>query len=108
LAIAEERGDPLRRADALKFLGMIQRAQGHLSLADESLSSANRLAEESEDVLLAAEVARELGETRSEMGQPADARKFFQRAVDLFREMNASLDATKAQERLDRIHVDSE
>ena len=103
LAIAEERGDPLRKADGLRFLGMIQRAKGELSMATETLIQSHKLAEESEDVLLAAEAARELGETHAQARQFESAREFFERANKLFTEMNAGLDATAVQERLDEM-----
>ena len=103
LAIAADRGDPLRRADGLKFLGMIQRARGDLSEACESLAHARTLAEESEDVLLSAEVFRELGETHAHKGETAVARGFFERAIERFTEVNAGLDATAVQKRLDAV-----
>ena len=103
LAIAEERGDPLRRADGLKFLGMIQRAKGEFFLAAETLTQSHKLAEDSEDVLLAAEVARELGETHAQERDFERAREFFERANELFTEMNASLDATAVKERMDQV-----
>ncbi len=103
LAIAEERGDPLRRADGLKFLGMIQRAKGELSLATETLVQSHKLAEESEDVLLAAEAARELGETHAQAREFESAREFFERANELFTEMNAGLDASAVRQRLDQL-----
>ena len=103
LAIAEERGDPLRRADGLKFLGMIQRAKGELATATETLTQSQELAEESEDVLLTAEAARELGETHAQAREFERAREFFERANKLFTGMNASLDAAAVQERLDQV-----
>jgi len=99
LAIAEERGDPLRRADGLKFLGMIQRARGDFSTATETLTLSHALAEDSEDVLLAAETARELGETHAQAREFERARVFFNRANELFTEMNAGPDALAVQER---------
>lgn len=103
LAIAEERGDPLRKADGLKFLGMIQRAHGDFALAIKTLTQSHALAQESEDVLLAAEAARELGETHAQTREFERARQFFERANDLFTELNASIDATAVQERMDQI-----
>ena len=76
LTIAEERGDPLRRADGLKFLGMIQRARGELSVATETLTQSHKLAEESQDVLLAAETSRELGETHAQAREFERAESF--------------------------------
>ena len=96
-------GDPLRRADGLKFLGIIQRAQGHLTLAEQSLTTASLLAEESEDVLLAAEVARELGETQASMGEISEAKRFLERSLELIQGLNAGLDVTEDQERLEQI-----
>jgi len=107
LALAEERGDPLRRADGLKFLGIIQRAQGHLPLAVRSLTTASLLANESEDVLLAAEVARELGETQALMGEVSEAKRFLERSVELFQGLNAGLDVTEVQNRLEQIQAAS-
>jgi tetratricopeptide (TPR) repeat protein len=108
LAIAAERGDPLRRADGLKFLGMIQRAKGELAMATETLIQSHRLAEESEDVLLAAEAARELGETHAQAKEFESAREFFERANRLFTEMNAGRDATAVQERLDQVRSEAQ
>ena len=108
LAIADERGDPLRRADGLKFLGMIQRAKGELSMATKTLIQSHKLAEESEDVLLAAEAARELGETHAQARQFESAREFFERANELFTETNAGLDATAVQERLEQMRSEAQ
>ena len=107
LTIAEERGDPLRRAGALKFLGIIQRAKGHLALAELSLTTASALADESEDVLLAAELARERGETQALLGDIPEARRLFEWAAELFRSINAGLDATEVERRLAQIEAAS-
>ena len=82
---------------------MIQRAKGEFSIATQTLTEAYKLAEESEDVLLTAEAARELGETHAQAREFERAREFFERANKLFTEMNASLDATAVQERLDQV-----
>lgn len=107
LAIAEERGDPLRRADGLKFLGMIQRARGDFSASAETLTQSHEMAEESEDVLLAAEASRELGETYAQARDFESARGLFERANKLFTEMNAGLDAIAVQERMEQLRPEA-
>jgi hypothetical protein len=82
---------------------MIQRAEGDLSGAKETLSRSHELAVQSEDALLAAEAMRELGETHAKAQEFGTAREFFQQANALFTEMNASLDASAVQERLDQM-----
>ena len=57
------------------------------------------MAEDSEDVLLAAETARELGETHAQAREFERARVFFNRANQLFTEMNAGPDALAVQGR---------
>jgi len=78
-----------------------------LSMATETLTQSHKLAQESEDVLLAAEAARELGETHAQARQFESAREFFERANKLFTEMNARLDATAVQERLDQMRSEA-
>jgi tetratricopeptide (TPR) repeat protein len=106
LSLAEKRGDPLGRAGGLKLLSIIQRAQGELPLAEESLAAAKALADESEDVLLTAEIARELGETQALMGEVAKAKEWLERSVELFRGMDAGLDAAIVQGRLEQIETE--
>ena len=58
-------------------------------------------------MLLAAETSRELGETHAQAREFERAREFFERANTLFTEMNASIDATAVQERLDQVLSES-
>jgi len=55
------------------------------------------------DVVRTAEVARELGETQASMGEISEARRFLERSVELFQGLNAGLDVTEVQERLEQI-----
>jgi tetratricopeptide (TPR) repeat protein len=100
LRIATERGDPLRRADALKFRGVLARERGDLGGADRDHLDALASAREGQDTLLRAEILREVGETAHRRGDAQGAAANWEKAAGLFRSIDATLDAAQVEERL--------
>ena len=100
LAIALQRGDSLRRADALKFLGILERERGRIDRADRHHRHALDLAREGQDSLLEAEILRELGSSRWRRAEEGPARELWQESIDLFRSIDASLDAAAVEKLL--------
>lgn len=101
IKIAEARGDRLQQAQALKFLGIINREQAKFGDAVATFDQASALAEQVDDCLLGAEVVRELGETLMQMGDVAQARVAFGNALQKFVQVDAVLDAADLRQRLD-------
>jgi putative nucleotidyltransferase with HDIG domain len=60
LALSRELGDALQQGEAHKHLGVIARETGDWRAADEHLATASRIAQETGELLLGAETAREL------------------------------------------------
>ena len=101
IKIVEGRGDTLQHAQLLKFLGIVDREQGKLSVSVQTLEQAGDLANQVEDRLLSTEVARELGETWMQAGEPEHARSAWGTALQGFVELDAVLDAADLRNRLD-------
>ncbi len=102
IKLAEARGDTLQQAQALKFLGVVDRGQGRFDDSVQTLEHAAELAERVEDRLLGAEIVRELGETWTLQGDTAQARVAFGNALQRFVELDAVLDAADLRHRLDK------
>ncbi len=100
LAIAEERSDPLHRAEGLKYRAVIHRETDDPSRSVELLEEAHALAVGAEDALLGAEILKELGESLRRMGEVAGAVAVWERAVGEFRDLDATLDAAGLEGRL--------
>ncbi len=103
LAIAVERGDDLRRGEALKLQGVIARETGGLRKAIGLLEQALALASSSEDALLVAEILTEVGEAWRQKGDAARARAHWETALERFRDLDAVLDAARLEERLQEL-----
>jgi len=100
LNAAEQRRDRQRRAEALKFLGIIERNRRQYDRSADALSQARRLAGESGDVLLSAELLSELGETWRRRGDAREARAAWQEAESVFAGVGARVDASGVRGRL--------
>jgi tetratricopeptide (TPR) repeat protein len=100
LEIATSRSDPLRRAEALRVLGMIDRDRGRPSAAETALNEAYTLALTSRDALLCAEILREEGELWNGSGDADRARRIWSRAVEAFTDIGARMDAEDLQSRI--------
>jgi tetratricopeptide (TPR) repeat protein len=105
LRAAEDRGDALRHAEALKFLGMIERHREKYDRSTAALTEAQELAWESEDVLLSAELLFELGETWHRRGEAQEARSAWEEAATVFDRLGASPDADELRSRLAALRV---
>ncbi len=99
-AFAQLRNDRQREAEALKFQGIIARERNALEEAAWHFNEAAVLADQCDDRLLIAEVARETGELHIRCDRPDDARIAFSRALDLFQALGARLDYADAEARL--------
>jgi tetratricopeptide (TPR) repeat protein len=97
LAVAEERGDPLRMAEALRVRARIEEERDRLADALADLEQARALAAAVDDALLAAEVLRELGEVWRRRGDTGRAREALGGALRRFAEMGAARDAAQVE-----------
>ena len=83
-----------------KLLGVLERAEGRFSAAIERLEESQDLAVESGDLLLNAEIMRELGDTWQELGDSERAAGHWQQAGGYFRELGAVVDAVEIESRM--------
>ena len=100
LALAEQRGDPLRRSDALRVRAAIERECGDLAAALVSLSEARGLAAEAEDALLVAKILKELGEVLRERGEREASREAWTAAHADFARLGAAREAKEVEGKL--------
>lgn len=103
LEIAEARRDRLRCAETLRILATIERERDRLEHAVRSLEEAWTIAGTSDDVLLSAEVQRELGEVWRRRGDRGKARAAYESALGGFRRLGAARDASEVEVRLGRL-----
>jgi tetratricopeptide (TPR) repeat protein len=101
--IAEERGDPLRLAEALKQRAVIDRNKGRPTFASSSLEEALNLAVEGEDKLLIAEIHREYGNLWESLGRTEEAEANWTESLQGFNELGALLDAAQVKEHLESL-----
>ncbi len=99
LSLAEERGDALRRAEALRVRGSLL-GRMDAPAAMRVLQEAHALATGARDALLCAEVEREMGEVSRRGGDAGRARAAWERALDRFRALGAARDAGELERRL--------
>ena len=93
LDAAERRRDRARRAEALKFLGVIERNRRQYDRAADALAEARGLATECGDVLLSAELLSELGETWCLRGDAREACAAWEEAATVFERVGAKPNA---------------
>jgi tetratricopeptide (TPR) repeat protein len=103
LRLADERGDRLRRAEALRLRAAIARRRARLDEAERLVEEAQQLARESEDALLTAELLRELGEVWQQRGDSTRARAAWLEALTTFRRLGAAPDAGDVEQRLSKL-----
>ncbi len=92
LAIFDELGSRMDKADAYRVLGMVYRETGRHALGESRLQAAIALAVETGAVLGEAEASRELGRLYQAMGRNQDALTRLNAAYRLFRRLDAHLD----------------
>jgi tetratricopeptide (TPR) repeat protein len=97
---AQQRGDHLTAAGALKVRASIERARGALDKSIATLRIAIYEAEGAEDRLLHAEMLRELGEISRALGNPGAARSAWREAADAFRRTGATYDVQEIEAQL--------
>lgn len=100
LALADERGDRLLRAEALRLLAVIHREGDRLDQAHETLLEAHLLARLSHDRLLAAEIVAEQGEICLRSGQSAEARELWTKALAEFQALDSVIDVAALRKKL--------
>lgn len=103
LELARQAGDERPLGDIYKHYGVIFRESGKLRLADEHLARAARFAEEREDMLLAAETAREQAEVHRREERNRDTLQCLNRAHRLFSELRAQRDLADVDRRVARL-----
>lgn len=101
--IAQLRSDRQREAEALKFMGIIAREQDAHQTAAQLLTEAESLAGQSEDRLLLAEIARELGDVHARSQLWADARSAYTRALQSFLIVGARIDWADVEKRIAKL-----
>lgn len=101
--LAEERGDRLQRAEAFKYLAILDRRAGNLKRAISSLEEGCLLAKEGEDVLLVAELLREMGECRMQAGELELAFDCWRKALQHFDELGATVDCARLRGRMEEV-----
>jgi len=103
LEIAREGDDRAREGEALKLLGVVERERLDHRLAGAHLNAALRIARDTSNPLLAAEVLRERGELRLRERQLAEAEADWEEARRGFRALGATLDADRLTARIDAL-----
>jgi tetratricopeptide (TPR) repeat protein len=89
LEIYAELGDEIGRGEALRWKGYGLRILERHHEAEQTLAESVRIAERTHTRLLEAEALRELGLTRKARGEDAQSRRALERALELFRELDA-------------------
>ncbi|MBX6332810.1 MAG: tetratricopeptide repeat protein [Gemmatimonadaceae bacterium] len=100
LVVADQRGDRLRRAEALRLRAMIDQQRCDLDRATRSLTEAEELALEGEDARLVADVLREAGQVWLRRGDIGHARATWEQAMSIFRTIGATPDIRDLERRL--------
>lgn len=103
--IASRLHDHPRRAEALKFYGIIYRETGKLHLAEIHLKQAIEIAHERE-LLLEAEAQRELALVLRAQGRNREALEALNRAHSLFSGLQARPDQDEITERISKLETD--
>ena len=103
--LADAREDVLRRAEVIKFRGMLARHLGDAKEARVLIGEGLRLARKAGDTLLMAELMREEAELLLTGGDASTARAGLEESLALFERLEATLDAKAVRDRLDELLV---
>lgn len=106
IARARTAGDSHADGEAQRVLGIIARERRDFEGAESSLALADRIAQEREDVLLQAHVARERAELARQLGQLSDVLLHLTRARALFGRLRAQRSMADIQRLSRRIELD--
>lgn len=102
LSMYAEIGDEVGRGEALRWKGHGLRLRRRFQEASQSLTEALRIAERTRSRLLEGEVLRELGWVHRGVGDASKWGDVLQRALRVFRELGAEVDAAAIEEELKR------
>jgi tetratricopeptide (TPR) repeat protein len=100
LAIFDQLGSKLDKADAYKMIGRVYRETGRYPLAESRLRSALELAVSTGSLLSQAEVSRELAQLYQTMGRKAEALGLLRAAQRLFSRLDARGDLADVSARI--------
>jgi len=103
LAMYAQLGHEVGRGEALRWKGHALRRTGDSQLAEQLLTESVRIAHRAHARLLEAESARELGALRGAIGDVAEARRWYIRALTLFFELGAKREESEVRDELGRL-----
>ncbi len=92
MELSRQTRDTHALGETYKCYGVIARETGDFVLAEESFNHASRIAEERQDLLLAAETSREMAEMYRRQGRNRDTLQCLNRAHRLFSQLHARPD----------------
>lgn len=101
IALVEELGDEVERAEALRWKGHALRRLGQHADAEDALVEALRPARRLGLKLNEAEILYDLGESQAARGAREESRKSFTRALDLFLDLGATREIEELRKRLE-------
>ena len=97
LGIFAEIGAEIPRGTTLRWKGRALRELGQYTLAERALVEAMRIAHRAQARLLEAETMQELGSMLALAGDPAAARKWLTRSLELYRTLDAAREVADVQ-----------
>ncbi|MFL5404152.1 MAG: HD domain-containing phosphohydrolase, partial [Gemmatimonadales bacterium] len=103
LAIFDQLGSRLDKADAYKVLGMVYRETGRHALAESRLRAAIDQAVSTGSILSEAEASRELALLYQQMGRNQEALRLLNAAHRLFSRLNARVDLVDVSTKVHRL-----
>jgi tetratricopeptide (TPR) repeat protein len=103
ISITEELGAEVQRGEALRWKGYALARAGRLQAAEEASREAMRIGRRTHVKLLEAESTRDLGFGAVTRGDIPRARKWLERALELFETLGVSRDATEVREQLGKL-----
>ncbi|HYD52633.1 MAG TPA: diguanylate cyclase, partial [Gemmatimonadaceae bacterium] len=106
--LSRQTRDTRALGEAHKQYGIIARETGDLESAEQSFLRASRLADERQDLLLAAETAREMAELYHRMGRNRDTLHCLNRAHRLFTQLHARPALADVDRQMGRLESDFE
>ncbi len=103
IAITEELGAEVQRGEALRWKGFALARAGRPQAAEDASREAMRIARRTHVKLLEAESTRDLGVGAVARGDIPRARKWLERARDLFETLGVARDAAEVREQLEKL-----
>jgi len=103
--LAERVGDERALAEIHKHAGVIERERGEYEQAEDRLQRARRIAESRQDLLLAAETAREQAELCARLSRNRETLQHLNRAHKLFTQLRAQRALADVDSRMGRLEA---